>query len=375
MMGSSAMVTGQEIMKHKKGAILALTRKGAFTGANLSRHLPGAVLYLPGRLEKEAGWDKCDVVFFQQWQDTVASLFHDCSYLIFVGAAGIAVRSTAPHLKGKYLDPAVIVVDEDGHYSISLLSGHLGGANQLARRVAQILSGQAVITTATDGQGFYYPPDVLSSQIGAFWEPEYLLKEINRLMAEGEVVNLYSPFPLTKQVKKDYCWQGRPVGNQVLEPAVAVTPYRWEFPGKVLVIKPFCLVVGIGCRKGVSLEAVSGAVSKTLHHYRLDARCLKALATADVKAEEKALQEYSQELQLPLIICSREDLAALKGTYRGSPRVEKELGVGGVCEPAARLAAERGSTLVPKQKHGQVTVSVALAKSWWWDWDRETGNY
>lgn len=370
---------GREKMEDSKGAVLAVTKNGAQIGMQIAFNMPSLKLYLPERLKTKSTLHNDDTIFFDNWRKIVGELFHECSYLIFITAVGIAVRSISPHLQNKYKDPGVIVIDEQGKYCISLISGHLGGANKLAENAAGIIGGSAVITTATDNCGKKFTPDILASYMDGFCEPLELVKKFNRLAVEKEIIYIYSPYPLAEMVKNEYRWQEWPQNlksSNFLKPAIAIAPYRFNFRGeKLLFIKPRCLIVGIGCRRGVSLEAVKKAVEETFMLYGLDKSCIKALATINFKTEEPSLKAYSAKLGVSLVGCTKEEIAALSGTYSSSYRVRKELGVDGICEPTAVIAAKKGITLVPKIKYGQVTVSVALEKSWWLGLDPATENF
>ncbi len=364
-------------MKENSGAVLVLTRQGMQIGDLLCRNLPHAVLYYPERLAPAEVKENIPGKSFKDWTETVRQLFPRCSFLIVVGAVGIAVRSIAPLLDHKWVDPPVVVVDEGGRNSVSLLSGHCGGANSLAQEVAKILGGYPVITTATDEQGIKYPPDVMAQALDGLVEFSGKIKQINRQLAEGEKVNLYSPLELVPEIRQDYQWRGKPglfEEQRVKEPSLVVTPYQsssqnFQSGEEVLVrIKPRCLIMGVGCRRGVSREDITTAAARICSRYSLDPRCIKLVATLDIKMEEQALQEFCEEFSLPLKFYSRQELDELEGSYSSSPRVQKLLGVGGVCEPAAKRAARGGPVLAPKEIHGKVTVSVALENSWWWDW-------
>jgi cobalt-precorrin 5A hydrolase len=304
-------------------------------------------------------------------------------------AAGIVVRSLAPLLQSKYLDPAVVVVDEKGQYAISLLSGHIGGANRLAAQVAQVLGGKAVITTATDVQG-KTAADLISLDLDAIIEPPENLKIINRCLAEEQNVHLYSPWPLIEEIKSGFLWEGWPstsqfgndtysLANEVyqdsfIEPAVIIS-HRRSHPEDIsqyLCLKPRNLAVGIGCRRGVCYNDVYSALTGVLKNYNIDERCIKHLASIDLKADEKALNLLAEEMNVTFLTFSQEEILTLEGTYQESVWVKETIGVGGVCEPVARLACRQGITVVPKQKMGPVTISVAMERSWWLDWDRET---
>jgi len=358
----------------ESAAVLALTENGKGVACKIYRNFSGAVLYLPQRFQDKENYPghENNAYYFSNWQETVKMIFDRYDYIIFVCAAGIAVRSVAPLLKDKNEDPAVVVVDDKGKHAISLLSGHRGGGNYLAKELAAILEARAVITTATDLEGWRMPPDLLAFHLEAHAEPAELVKEFNRRAAEGEKINIYSPFNLAKEIKTEYSWQGWPDEDSKGDfqaPAVVVSPYVVKArvdEDEFLYLKPRCLVVGLGCRRGVSGELISEAVKSVLAEYGLDEKCIKALATIEYKATETGIHEYKKEIDVPLLTCNKKVIQELEGSFQGSSRVRSELGVDGVCEPAAKVVSG-GKILVPKQKRRKVTVSIALAKSWWWD--------
>jgi len=170
----------------KKTAIYALTPGGARLGRALAHKLMGD-LFLPGRLAKAHG-----AIAFDGLLERVAKDFFSYPRHVFITAAGIAVRAIAPHLKGKDQDPAVIVLDQEGEYVVSLVSGHLGGANELARKVAQLTGGSAVITTATDTAGV--PAiDVLAKERNLSIANLKVVKSLNMAMLEGKPVQVFDP--------------------------------------------------------------------------------------------------------------------------------------------------------------------------------------
>lgn len=353
-------------------AILCLTEKGAELAIRLGESIHGnSILYIPKRLEglNTKGYKK-QIKYFENWQEMFSGVFSDYSRIICIMATGIVVRSLSPLIDSKYSDPAVVVVDEKGAFAISLLSGHVGGANTLAEEVAEKLSGQAVITTATDVRE-KPAVDVLAAKLNGLALPRENVKLFNRLLVENKTVYMSSPFSLGSTIKQGFVWKE---WSNDIEPVVLISPYIQEAGGKrqILQILPRNLVVGIGCRKGVTLEAVATALMETLNRYFIDERCIKSLATIDFKGEEEALQLLSKKMQVPLITVTKEEINTLEGTFNPSDWVKKQIGVGGVCEPAAKLVAKKGLIIVPKQKVGPVTISVAVEKSWWLDLDQGT---
>lgn len=357
----------------KLTAILSLTKKGAELAIKLGELLDNdGVVYIPKRLETpEHTKGKSQLIFFENWQKTFEEVFGEYSQIICIMATGIVVRSLAPLLKSKFTDPAVVVVDEKGSFAISLLSGHVGGANSLAQEIAGKLKGQAVITTATDVR--QKPAlDMIAKKLDAIAVQRDRIKLFNRLLVEDKTVYLTSPFPIKFSIKEGFTWQNW--NSNLKEPIAIISPYKLYNLNlqNYLHILPKNLVVGIGCRKGISLEDAQRALDETLDRYGIDQRSIKSLATIDFKGEEEGLKLLSQKMQIPLYTVTKEEINALEGTFEPSDWVKKSIGVGGVCQPAAKLVAMKGITIVPKQKIGPVTISVAVERSWWLDLDLET---
>lgn len=360
------------VIKPAQGTLVfSLTEAGARLGLKLIESLGEGRVCLPRRLDgiTEPG---APVEFFEQWEEAFSQAFTRYAQIICIMAAGIVVRTLAPLIVSKLLDPAVVVVDEKGRYAVSLLSGHWGGANRLAEKVADYLGGQAVITTATDVQG--QPAiDLLARDMNGLIEPFDRLKLFNRLLAEKQRIHLYSPWPLREDIAGAFSWQGWTDREaEYLEPALIISHHK-ALPSEeqnVIQIRPRNLYLGLGCRKGVSLEQVKEALAGVEEVFGLDIDCITGLATIDFKKEEPALKQLAAGMKLRLYSFTQSEIESLEGAYQGSDWVKQNAGVGGVCEPAAILASRKGVVLIPKQKVGPVTISVAMEKSWWWDWDQ-----
>lgn len=362
-------------------AIICLTRNGRSLGVKLAASMPECCLFLPERLRDDNS-PRENKVFFSDFATCFNQVFKEYDGIICIMAAGIVVRSLGALMESKYMDPAVVVVDEQGRFAISLLSGHEGGANALAQVIAQHLGGRAVITTATDVNG-KPAVDLLAQQIDALIKPRGNVKLINRSLAEGETVYLYSPWSLVPEWAHGLAvqpWPGQdsapPLRESLKSPAVIVDcRYHAELSAEELVyLLPRNLHVGIGCRKGVDQDQIALAVKTVFKKYYLVESCISGLASLDIKAQEPALLRLAEDMGLPVKFFDRDTLAALEGSFEGSEWVKQNVGVDGVCEPAARMAAQSGITIVPKQKIGPVTVSVAMEKSWWWDWGQAVRN-
>jgi cobalt-precorrin 5A hydrolase len=299
----------------------------------------------------------------------LGELFTTRQALVLVMATGIAVRCLAPHLRDKRCDPAVVVVGEDGRYVISLLSGHLGGANDLAREVARLIGGQAVITTAGDLGGL--PAlDVVARDLGLVPAPERRLARVAARLADGARVGFWAE-PSLVSVLEDRLGRGRvrPLeefeGPEGWEGGVLVTDRRLpDFGPNWMFWRPRTVVVGVGCRRGVSARTVLAAVGRALRFAGVSRRSLLALATVDLKAEEPGLVSAVARLRCPLLVFGRREVARMlseDGQLARSARVQARIGVGGVCEPCARLGAGGGSLIWPKTAYRGVTVAVARA--------------
>ena len=303
--------------------------------------------------------------------------FAACDGLIFIGAAGIAVRLIAPYLKDKLTDPAVIVVDEAGQFAISLLSGHVGGANRLTEWTAEILNAVPVVTTASDVRG-RTAIDVWAADHGLVLTDRKLAKEIAAALLDGETVGYFSDYPISQPEGTGY------EADVVHRLNVWVTCRRQEAPGMYDLLKeqtvahqqptselpcqkaeflrlvPKNLVLGIGCRRGTPGDVIETAVRETLEEHHLDIRGVSGAASIDLKKDEAGLLETAAGLGISFSTYSSEELAAVQGDFSESGFVRQVTGVGNVCERSALCCAGTGGRLiVKKQVHNGVTVAVA----------------
>jgi cobalt-precorrin 5A hydrolase len=293
--------------------------------------------------------------------------FRSSDALVFIGAAGIAVRAIAPFLRSKAEDPAVVVIDEKGRWAVSLLSGHLGGANALAEEIAELLGAQPVITTATDINGVF-AVDLWAKANGLVIGGMEEARDISMRLLEGEEVLLLSDFPIAGKNPRGI----RVIGAGAEEAGIRVSIYRDG--GNSLRLIPRCVYLGVGCRSGVSREAVHHAITEALSRKAIDIRGVAALATIDIKKEEPALTEICRQKEWPLLCYTAEELKAAGNGFTSSAFVFSAVGVDNVCERAAFLASQSGDTLVRKFAAGGVTVAAALGKISLSFETRENGN-
>lgn len=340
-------------------ACYALTPQGVELARLLAAGL-GADVFAPYRLARqgEQGFSGLPALLAEQ--------FHRYQGHIFVTAAGIAVRCIAPHLEKKSCDPAVVVCDQHGRFAVSLVSGHWGGANHLARQVAECLGGTPVITTATDTEEL--PAlDVLAQQTGCAILDWDRIKDINAAVLAGEPVQIYDPFGLLPLEYGTLFTPVRPPRVQIDRPTVSVH-WRHVAPAdKLLRLAVPALHVGVGCRRGTTSEEILAAVRTTLADAGLEPQAVATLASVTAKQDEQGLLDAAAALHAPVRFYTPEELAEAPAPTP-SAMAAQLFGVEhiSVCEGAALLAAggEDALLLAPKTKYAEtVTVAVALPES------------
>ncbi len=272
--------------------------------------------------------------------------------LVFIGSAGLAVRAIAPYLKSKTTDPAVVVVDELKTYSISLLSGHLGGANELAVEVARILDAIPVVTTATDLHGVFAVDTWAKKQGLAIMNPERIKWVSSRLLA-GETIRLKSKFPVAGELPK---------GIELTEDSgdILVT-YRTRGNAEALRLVPPVVTLGVGCKRDTDAETIENAFSLTLAKASCHPAAVKRVCSIDLKANEPGLLDFCLRHALPYRTFSAKELADVPGKFRGSAFVKSVTGVDNVCERSAVLGSGVGGKLLTQKDVGHgVTMALAV---------------
>ena len=289
---------------------------------------------------------------------------HPCDAIIFVGATGIAVRAIAPFIHGKAVDPAVLVIDEAGRYVISLLSGHLGGANALARTAASLIEAEPIITTATDAESAF-AVDTFAKENGFLLTDLRKAKDVSAKVLRGEKLRIYSDIPMERLVHRPARHEAELVPAQDIDRADIVISYRTKLLNQATGLRLIAkrVHVGLGARKGVTQAEVAAAVATCLDDSGIDPRAVVALASIDLKKQEAGILAYSYESGVPFVTYTAEELRTVEGAFAGSSFVQSVTGVANVCERAAAYAAGRSGhaeVLVHKTIHGSVTTAVAV---------------
>jgi len=347
-------------------AVIAVSRRGWHTGRRVKKALEGAELFVPERFREEEREGR--VTFYESLQDTVESAFGTFGDIVLVMATGIAVRMIAPLIRSKWEDPAVVTLDDGGRNIISLLSGHWGGANDLALKLAQILGGNPVITTESDVMGF--PSLDLLVKIltaGAVPGRAAALKHIQSDILEGKDVGFYP-----RQLRRFPGMRGHPnlhffdsvealacsgctAGFMVSHHAGLPVPVH----ERMLLVHPRTLVVGIGCHKGISPDELQEGVCTVFHDLNLAVSSIALLCSIDIKRDEQGLIEFAKRLKLPLEFFTPEEINQVKIASPVSAHTLQIMGVHGVAEPCAILGAGGGKLLKHKVKLKNMTIAVA----------------
>lgn len=335
-----------------KTVIVALTRKGAMVADSIRNQLPSS-LYLPERFWKEVPGT---LPISGSLTQCVGKLFQEYEGIIFVSALGIAVRSVAPYIESKWCDPAVVVVDEQRQFAVSLLSGHWGGGNDLARLVARILRATPVITTASDLRGVK-TPEMIAQELGFLMENRENLPHLSALCLEGEsVVYMTDDETLKNRFPKDVVWV-REIPPEA-KGVILVTDKVVTFPTlPFLVLRPRRMVLGVGMRRGVAFSTLLSLVTDFLAEYGVAPGGVGVLASVERKCRESALWELASYLGVSLRFFSVAELKQVASRFPQSPRVERVLGVGSVARPSGYLASGGGNEVGYRGGEG-VTLSL-----------------
>ncbi len=344
-------------------SVIAITRNGARLGGKLAGGLPGSRLHVLRKFQGTAGKG---AIPFDDLKGLIADLWQAGDDLVCIMAAGIVVRLIAPLLESKQTDPAVVVMDDAGKFSISLLSGHLGGANELAERTAWLVGARPVITTATDANGL--PSfDMLAKEHG--WAIENIcgVKLLNSLLIEGEPISVVDS---TGMVRPWFHSRGNLiffdtfaealesrarghlfVTNRYLPPQIS--------PENLLLLRPRNLVLGIGCNSGTSADEIEAFVLSQLKRIFLSPLGIRTIASASAKRNEPGLLEFAGRYKADILFYEPDQLNSVAAPSPPSEQAMAAIGARGVAEPAAILASGNSRLLLKKVKSGNLTLAVA----------------
>ncbi len=330
-------------------ACVAFTQRGIFLARSLRDGLADwgdeVSLSCPQRLA-----ETYDVQAFQTVGSWASDAWNRADALLFVGATGIPTRAIAPLVCDKMSDPAVVCVDEGAQFAVPLLSGHVGGANELARRAAKLCGAQAVVTTATDVNDVF-AVDEWARKNGLAILDRAEARLVSATLLEGRDVGFQSDYPIAGDLPRNVVQRKCDTGFVVSHDS-NIRPFA-----HTLRLVPRNVIVGVGCKRGSSVRSILALVDACLAEARIAPEAVRALATIDIKADEKGIREVARMRGWNLRLHSAEALAAVPGAFSSSEFVRKTVGVDNVCERAA--CADGASLLLKKRSADGVTAALA----------------
>jgi len=354
-------------------AIVAITRHGVEKARGLANQMAEADLYYMDKFrygdEEEQGF----TLFQGSVRLLFPGLFSRYRGLILFISLGAVVRMIAPLLKDKKTDPGIVVVDDQGQFAISVLSGHLGGANELAREVARLCGAQPVITTASDVQKTI-PVDLFGQPFGWVWDKE---SEVNLTAASAAVVNGERVAIVQESGEKNW-WmhetpmpanlalydsiedalQSQPAASLVITHRLLSEREKSSLP-HLVVYRPKSIVLGIGCNRGTKAEEIEKVIKETLAELQFSLASVKGIATIDLKKDEAGLLSICQQYGWQFVYYSSQELNEVP-IEEPSDVVYRYTGAYGVSEPACKKYGKIEKLVVTKKKSGNVTLSVGV---------------
>ncbi|WP_418965860.1 cobalt-precorrin 5A hydrolase [Cetobacterium sp.] len=315
-------------------AIWTVTRGAGLKGIEIGKKILGVDIFTLSKFKID------NTIQIESFTEKLSEVFNEYDGHIFIMATGIVIRKISSLIKSKDIDPAVVVIDEGMNFVISLLSGHLGGANELAQNLHEKLGLVPIITTSSDITG-KIAVDTLSQKLSCKLESLENAKKVTSLIVDGKNVQLNLP--------KNICDEN-PEGIMIVSNRENLEIVR---------LYPENLVIGIGSRRGIEKEKVYDFLIEVLKKHNLSPKSIKHFATVDLKADEEGIIETAKRFGKELKIVSREEILTVEDMFQGSEFVKKEIGVKAVSEPCAYLTSSKdGKFIEIKAKKDGMTISI-----------------
>ena len=300
--------------------------------------------------------------------------------ILFIGACGIAVRAIAPWVTDKLCDSPVLVMDEKGQYIIPILSGHVGGANELARQLGEQIGAIPVITTATD-LNHKFAVDVFAKKNGLRIVNKEGIAKISSKVLAGEKITMSvenghigEKINLPEEIKMIPYPPVNPVDILVTAEEVKRISYPLNMQVDVasediealalIYLQPKEYVIGMGCKKGKEYEKIDQFIQKSLEEAGIDKKQIFALASIDKKKEEEGFLAWSRKQRCEFLTFSVEQLQAVEGCFHTSSFVKEQVGVDNVCERSALCGCGLNGRLI-YEKHAEDGMTIAIARREW----------
>ncbi len=327
--------------------IIAITQQGLALAKKLKVQFPDSVIYTLAKWHDE----ECTTIE-PDLSTFTAQLFDRHKTLVYVMATGIVVRSIARHLVGKTVDPAVVVLDEAGQFVISLLSGHLGGANGVASEIAVTMGATAVITTASDVQGVP-SVDMIAPKHQLIIESMHDAKTLTAMTVNGQKVGWKNDSLLNLP-----CYYPC---DEIDAEGLVVVSNRTNLADKVPFAQliPQNITVGVGCKRGIPGQQIIDFVTEQLQLNSINEMSIRQLASIDIKRDEQGILAAAAHFGVPAVFVETTEIEKIEQNFTSSAFVKSQVGVSGVCEPAAFIAGGRAGEFISRKKSKEgITVAI-----------------
>ncbi len=345
----------------EKISVLAITKNGVNIGLKLKEIFPDWKIFAPSKFSN----DRNEIVWYSEsTSDKIVELFKNNNALICLFSLGAVIRLIAPYLKDKKTDPAVIVIDDKTNFVISVLSGHLGGANELTQIIAQKLDAIPVITTAADVNKTI-SVDLVGKELGWKIDDDSTVTKISAHMVNDENIGIYQEVgkinwlkELPKNVKIYYSLEEMKNSDSKGYMIISDRILEGDFLKNSVVYRPPCLVVGIGLHWDTSKETIKKGLDFCLQKFKLSEKSIAKLVSIKKPEDVKGLVDIGKEMGVAVEYVNREDLAEVS-TPNPSDRVKAFEGTSSVSEAAA-IKISGGKLIVEKQKFPpNLTIAIA----------------
>lgn len=341
------------IEQQRSKGIITITKGGYELGKLLKRLYPDAVLYGNKKYVKND-----DIPINDGIANLTTEIFNEYSHLIYVMATGIVVRAIVPLLKDKTIDPGVLVIDEKGSNVISLISGHIGGANELAMDISDRISANPVITTASDNNNTL-SIDTFAESLNLAMESREKAKVITANILEGQsyCILMDDDFDFNVNIP-DIRVCSKISETDEFDNIIAISRDIKNVSKPIIHLRPKSLTIGIGCRKGKPWTDIYSAVLQALSRVDRNIFDIKRLATVDVKKDEEGIIILARKLKVDLDIVSRSDIKEIEDRFETSDFVRDNIGVGAVAEPVACISSKSEKIILNKTRYEGITIAI-----------------
>lgn len=360
-----------------KIAIICITQNGKKLACKIKSAMGDGDIYFVHNKKNVVEEDESIYVVDSRLKDFVAEIFDKYEYIVFIMATGIVIRTIVDLVSSKFSDPAILVGDEKGKNLISLLSGHMGGANEMTLQISKLINSNPVITTATDINE-KSSLDMIAKKLNGYIEDfRDNVKEINSMLVNNKRVGLYIDgnyevdtrgfIVLDNSKTLDEIYEDDSTNNidkiVIISDKKEFIKYKEDTKilGDFIKLVPKNIVIGVGCRKNIDSQYLKDSLIDFLSKNNIDIDSIKEIGSIEVKKDEKAIIDLSTYLNVPFKTISVENISEVDYLFDKSEWVKKSVGVYSVADPVAYLLSE-GNLIVQKQKYEGITFSVGRAK-------------